>query len=43
MTDANDLGEIVDPGTGEKRPLKQDDIAAGMMTVEQRWGKPGAT
>jgi hypothetical protein len=43
MTDANDLGEIVDPGTGKKRPLKQDDIAAGMITVEERWGKPSAT
>jgi hypothetical protein len=43
MTDANDLGEIVDPRTGEKRPLKQDDIAAGMMSVEERWGKPSTT
>jgi hypothetical protein len=36
MTDANDLGEIVDPATGEKRPLRQDEVSASTKAVEAR-------
>jgi hypothetical protein len=39
LADANDPGEIVDPTTGEKRPLKLDDVAAGSKIVNERWGR----
>lgn len=31
LADATDCGEIVDPNTGQKRPLEQEDIAAGAL------------
>jgi hypothetical protein len=37
FADASDLGEIVDPSTGQKRPLEKDDIAAAARKVEERW------
>ncbi len=42
IAEATDLGEIVDPNTGKKRPLGQDDIAAATRSVEKRWAAPGA-
>jgi hypothetical protein len=37
VAEATDLGEIVDPSTGKKRPLGQDDIAAATRSVAERW------
>ncbi len=39
LADANDPGEIVDPTTGERRPLKLDDVAASSKIVKERWGR----
>jgi hypothetical protein len=39
LADANDPGEIVDPTTGRRRPLKLDDVAAGSKIVKERWGR----
>jgi hypothetical protein len=43
VAEATDLGEIVDPSTGKKRPLGQDDIAAATRSVAERWSTPSSS
>jgi len=43
LADATDLGEIVDPSTGKKRPLDRGDVAAAARNVEERWQSGGRT
>jgi hypothetical protein len=42
VAEATDLGEIIDPSTGKKRPLGQDDIAAATRSVAERWATPSS-
>jgi hypothetical protein len=42
VTEATDLGEIVDPSTGKKRPLDQEDIAAATRSGVARWTSPSS-
>jgi hypothetical protein len=42
LADASDLGEIVDPSTGQKRPLGQADIVAATRSVAERWAAPAS-
>jgi hypothetical protein len=37
LSEASDLGEIVDPDTGKKRPLAPHEVTAATRTVEERW------
>ncbi|MGD0838413.1 MAG: hypothetical protein ABSB49_17385 [Polyangia bacterium] len=37
LAEANDLGEIVDPSTGKRRPIASHEVAAAMQTVDDRW------
>jgi hypothetical protein len=37
LAEAGDLGEIVDPDTGRKRPLAPHEVTAAARTVEERW------
>ena len=40
VAEATDLGEIVDPASGQKRPLGQADIVAATRSEAEHWGAP---
>jgi hypothetical protein len=49
LAEAGDLGEIVDPSTGQRRRLEQDDVEIAARRVAEHWtdgakgSKPSAT
>jgi hypothetical protein len=43
LTEATDLGEIVDPATGKCRPLGSEEAALAVRSVAEHWASTGDT